>query len=88
MCVCTFGFMGCGEKNYTKEDIDSLFASIKTNSETAQFFDGNNLKVTFDTTKINLVESDKSYIFPQVYDYYLKSSSALFINIVKTMELI
>jgi hypothetical protein len=78
--------MGCGEKDYTKEDIDSLFASIKTNSETAQFFDGNNLKVTFDTTKINLVESDKSYIFPQVYDYYLKSSSALFINIVNRVN--
>ncbi|MBQ9792859.1 MAG: hypothetical protein IJW32_03880 [Clostridia bacterium] len=82
LCVCTFGFMGCGEGNHSKDDIDSLYASMKTNSQTAQFFDGNNLTVQFDSTKIDVSETDKSYIFPQVYDYYLKSSSALFTNII------
>lgn len=82
LCVCTFGFMGCGDGNHTKEDIDSLFTSMQNNYQTKQFFEGNNLTVKFDTSKIDVSSTDKSYIFPEIYDYYLKSSSALFTNII------
>lgn len=82
MCVCCFGLMGCNGSNKTKDDIDSLFTSMKTETQTADFFDGNYLKITFDSTKLNLTSSDKSYIFPQVYSHYLTASSSLFCGVI------
>lgn len=82
LCFCTFGFVGCGDSDYSKADIDALYTTMKTSDATKQFFDGNFLKVDFDDEKINLDATDKSYIFPQVYGYYLTSSSNLLSTVV------
>ena len=82
LCFCTFGFVGCGDANYTKADIDALYTTMKTSEKTKQFFDGNYLKIEFDDEKLTLDATDKSYIFPQVYNYYLISSSNLLSTVV------
>jgi len=81
LIAVSFCFVGCGDKNYTKEDIDSLYSSMKTNESTSQFFDGNYFKVTFGS-QIDTSSSDKSYIFPAIYDCYLASSSGLLSGVV------
>lgn len=83
LCVCSLGLVGCGEGNYSKEDISALFNSMQENSTTSQFFNEGEFVVNFDDDKINLVESDKSYIFVQVYDYYLASASGLFTSVAE-----
>ena len=83
LCVCSLGLFGCNEINYSKEDLDTLYTSIKTGETTSQFFDGENLVVSFDTEKVSLTSSDKGYIFPLVYNTYLTTSSSLLSEIIK-----
>lgn len=83
LCACSLGFIGCKEANYTKEDIDELYTSMKTDEKTSQFFNGEYFVVNFDSNRIDMSSSDKSYIFPQVYGVYLQASSSLFSDIIK-----
>ena len=76
-------FVGC-DKSYSKEDVGNLYSSMKTEEETKDFFLGNSLQVTFEGVSTDI--SDKGYIFPGVYDYYLKASSCLFFNVVDRFD--
>lgn len=83
LCVCSLGLFGCKEVNYTKNDLDELYTSIKTEETTSQFFDGEKLVVNFDSEKITFVSTDKNYIFPEIYKYYLTTSSSLLSEVIK-----
>ncbi len=83
LCICSFGLIGCKEANFTKENIDELYSSMKTDERTSQFFKGEYFVVNFDSSRINMSSTDKSYIFPQVYNVYLQASSSLFSDIIK-----
>lgn len=87
LCVCSLGLVGCGEGNYSKEDLAALFTSMQENTSTSQFFDKGEFVVNFDSSKISLSETDKSYIFIQAYDYYLNSASGLFTSVAKRVGL-
>ena len=81
LCFCSLGLFGCGETNYSKDNLDSFYTSIK--NENKQFFNGEYLKVDFDSTKVNISnQQDKSYIFQLVYHHYLKSSSNLLSSVI------
>lgn len=82
LILCSLMFVGCGNNKYTKDDVANLYTSMQTNEKTQQFFKGNFLTVDFDEDKIDLSSTDKSYIFPSVYHYYLKSSSDLMFGVV------
>ena len=84
LCFCSFGLFGCGASDYSKDDLDSFYTAITTtNKTTSQFFDGDYLKVDFDSEKINISNSqDKSYIFTLAYQHYLKSSSNLLSSVI------
>ena len=78
-------FVGC--KEYSKEDISTLYSSMQKSDITKPFFNGNSLQVNFDAQKINLSDTtDKSRIFEDVYKYYLKSSSELMFGVVDRVK--
>ena len=77
LCFC----VGC-DKNYSENDIQSKFISLKTSDITKEAFDGGYIKITFDNTKVNINSYDKGYIFPSVYDYYIDSASMLLFGVV------
>ena len=83
LCVCLIFvpmfFTGCN-KDYSKEDVSNLYSSIKTDDKTKNFFNGNTLNISFNGVRVD--SGDKGYIFPAVYDYYLKCSSGLFFSII------
>lgn len=93
ICVIVFAFTlglsGCGEKNYTKDDIGNLYQTIKTSEKTAQFFSTNTLQVTFDDDKVDVFsDSDKSFIFSSVYQNYLFASSSLLSGVIDRVGMI
>ncbi|MBQ3048174.1 MAG: hypothetical protein IJD48_04090 [Clostridia bacterium] len=86
---------GCNNNQYTMHDIDKLITTMKTDQDTQQFFVDNANKpngkeyfinVKFDSTKISQTSTDKGYIFPAVYSYYLDCASGLFFNVVDRWE--
>jgi len=83
ICLCfPLGFcVGC-DKNYSEDDIQSKFNSLKTSNATKEVFNGNFIDINFDTTKVNINSYDKGYIFYSVYDYYIDSSSYLFFGVI------
>ena len=82
LALTSFAFVGCKDKSYSKDDVSTLMNTMKTDESTSQFFQGNYVKVTFDTSKVSQTENDKSYIFPAIYSYYLDSASGLFLSVV------
>lgn len=85
LIITSLLFVGCKEGKYTREDVASLYSSMQTNDKTKQFFNGHSLTVDFDAERINISSTDKSYIFPSVYSYYLKSSSDLMFSVVNRL---
>lgn len=83
LCFFPLFLTGCGEITHSLDDFDNLYAQVKTNEITKQYFDGDNLTVNFSGNIQTSNRDDKSYIFGAAYSYYLKSSSRLFSGIIK-----
>lgn len=84
VCLCPLFLSGCGETKFSATDIDALYTTMKQDDDTSQFFGANNNLVVNFSSKINTANSsDKSYIFSQVYKFYLDSSSRLFSTVVE-----
>lgn len=81
LALTSFAFVGCKDKQYSKDDVASLLNTMKTDETTSQFFQGNYVKVNFDPSKISQAENDKSYIFSSIYSFYLDSASGLFLSV-------
>ena len=60
LALTSFAFVGCKDKSYSKDDVSTLMNTMKTDESTSQFFQGNYVKVTFDTSKVSQTENDKS----------------------------
>lgn len=84
LIICPVFLTGCGDITHSIEEFDKLYSQMKVNEHTSQFFDSNdNVMVNFSSNiKVN-EPTDKSYIFGDVYNFYLKSSSRLFSGVIK-----
>ena len=81
LIVCSLFFVsGCKQKDYSKEDVSTLYTSMKSGDNTKQFFENDKIKITFND--IDMSESDPGYIFELVYDYYLQSASGFLTSIL------
>lgn len=81
LVIMPFTLTGCN-KDYSKENVASLYSSMLNNENTKNLFNGNFIDINFDEESINLVSTDKSYIFPLVYDYYISASSQLLFGVI------
>lgn len=82
LALSSFAFVGCKGANYSKDNVATLLTTMKTDEATSEFFEGNFVKVSFDSSKVSQTQSDKAYIFPAIYSYYLTSASRLFLGVV------
>ena len=79
ICILSFGiffFTGCNETNYTKEDVENLYSSIID-----EYGDDDGLlNLGIDISLVvegGIINQDKAYIFPLVYNKYISCASGV-----------
>ena len=80
MLLSPFLMVGCNQGNYTVSDVSSLYQEVLSIVGNDDGF----LSSKLDTAKVkqaDVIEDDKAYIFPLVYDSYIKCSSGLFFGV-------
>lgn len=80
ICILSFGIFfltGCNEINYTREDVEKLYSSIIN-----EYGDDDGLlNLSIDTSlavEDGIINQDKAYIFPLVYNTYISCASGVF----------